>query len=62
MIGAAVLLVFKIHVSFRLQEHLTNLNVAIGRRMMQRSPTFAEYRELKRSKQNKHSGCIVKKC
>jgi hypothetical protein len=61
MFGVAVLLVFKIRVSCGLQEQLTNLNVAVLRRTIQRSPTIAEYRELKRSKHNKHSACFFKK-
>ena len=42
MFGVAVLLVFKIRVSCGLQEQLTNFNVAILRRTIQRSPTIAE--------------------
>ncbi len=38
-----------------LQEQLTNLKVTFARRHVQRSSTLAEYRELQRSKQNKHS-------
>jgi hypothetical protein len=49
----AVLLLCCIHIRFELQEHLTNLKVAFASRQMQRSK--AEYQELERSKQNKHS-------
>ena len=48
------------HVSFVLQEQLTNLDVATPRRFTQRSSFIAEYRELQRSKQSKHSVCLFK--
>jgi hypothetical protein len=60
MLGVAVLPVCWIHVSFVLQEQLTNLNVTFFRRIMQRSTTSAEYRELQRSKQKKHSARFLK--
>ncbi len=48
-------------VSFGLHKQPTNLKVTSERRKMQRSRTRAEYRELQRSKQNKHSGMLDQK-
>ena len=56
----AVILGFWMYVSFELQEHLNNLNVAFVRRPMQRSITIAEYQEWERSKQNTQSVWLFK--
>ena len=60
MWGVAVLPVFRILVSFVLQEQPTNLNVALFTRPMQRGPENAEYRESKRAKCSKYSECFFK--
>jgi hypothetical protein len=55
MLRVAFLLVSGIHISFGLQEQLTNFNVAINNRPMQRSLIIAEIKALQRANQNTHS-------
>ena len=50
------LLIYRLHISFRLEKILADLDVAVGRRPMQRSSTLAEYKELKRWNQMKTNG------
>jgi hypothetical protein len=60
VLRVAVLLVFGIHISFELQEQLTNLMVALVSWTMQRR-SLSEYRELQCAKQNTHSVFLFSK-
>jgi hypothetical protein len=59
--GGVELVVFCVHVSFRLHEQSTNLDVASFGRQMERRPSTTRTRELNRPKRNKNCAPFFKR-